>query len=63
MKTLITGAAGFIGSNLAEALIKLNQRVIAVDNFSTGYLHNIEEITRNFDAAEKKNFNFFEPRK
>lgn len=57
---LVTGAAGFIGSNLAEALIKLNQRVIAVDNFSTGYLHNIEEITRNFDAAEKKNFNFFE---
>ena len=57
---LITGAAGFIGSNLVEALIKLNQKVIAIDNFSTGYLYNIEEITENFDTAEKKNFNFFE---
>ena len=47
---LITGAAGFIGSNLVEALIKLNQKVIAIDNFSTGYLYNIEEITENFET-------------
>jgi UDP-N-acetylglucosamine 4-epimerase len=34
---LATGAAGFIGSNLLEDLLKLNQRVIGLDNFSTGY--------------------------
>lgn len=37
---LITGVAGFIGSNLLEALLKLNQRVVGLDNFSTGYQHN-----------------------
>jgi len=35
---LVTGVAGFIGSNLAEALLKLNQKVISLDNFSTGPL-------------------------
>jgi len=39
---LITGVAGFIGSNLLEKLLKLNQRVIGVDNFSTGYKSNID---------------------
>ena len=39
---LVTGAAGFIGSNLVEALLKLNQRVVGLDNFATGYRHNID---------------------
>ena len=34
---LITGAAGFIGSNLVEKLISLNQRVVGLDNFETGF--------------------------
>ena len=33
---LVTGVAGFIGSNLLEALLKLNQKVMGLDNFSTG---------------------------
>lgn len=41
---LITGVAGFIGSNLLEALLKLGQRVIGLDNFSTGYRHNLEQV-------------------
>ena len=39
---LITGVAGFIGSNLLEALLKLNQKVVGIDNFDTGYQHNID---------------------
>ncbi|MBF0161872.1 MAG: SDR family oxidoreductase [Magnetococcales bacterium] len=41
---LITGAAGFIGSNLLEALLRLDQRVRAIDNFATGYRHNLEQV-------------------
>lgn len=40
---LITGIAGFIGSNLLEALLKLNQKVIGLDNFATGYQHNLDQ--------------------
>ncbi len=41
---LVTGCAGFIGSNLIEALLKLDQHVVGLDNYATGYLHNIEEV-------------------
>ena len=41
---LVTGAAGFIGSNLVETLLKLNQRVIGFDNLSTGYHKNLDEV-------------------
>lgn len=40
-KILVTGGAGFIGSNLCEALLKLNAKVTCLDNFSTGHKHNI----------------------
>lgn len=40
---LVTGAAGFIGSNLVEKLLTLNQKVVGLDTFDTGYQHNIEE--------------------
>ena len=40
---LITGVAGFIGSNILETLLKLNQKVIGLDNFSTGHQKNIDE--------------------
>ena len=39
---LITGVAGFIGSNLLETLLKLNQNVVGLDNFETGFKHNID---------------------
>src|SRR5439155_16502771 len=41
---LVTGVAGFIGSNLLEALLKLDQAVIGLDNFSTGRLENLHEV-------------------
>jgi len=41
---LVTGAAGFIGSNLVEALLKLNQRVTGLDNFATGHQHNLDQV-------------------
>lgn len=41
---LITGVAGFIGSNLLETLLKLNQTVIGLDNFATGHQHNLDEV-------------------
>ena len=40
---LITGVAGFIGSNLLERLLILNQKVVGLDNFDTGYQHNIDQ--------------------
>jgi UDP-N-acetylglucosamine/UDP-N-acetylgalactosamine 4-epimerase len=40
---LVTGAAGFIGSNIVEKLLILNQKVIGLDNFETGYQHNIDQ--------------------
>ena len=41
---LITGVAGFIGSNLLETLLKLNQKVVGLDNFSTGHQYNLNEV-------------------
>lgn len=41
---LITGVAGFIGSNLLEQLLKLDQRVVGLDNFATGYTRNLDEV-------------------
>ena len=41
-KVLITGGAGFIGSNLCEELLRLGNKVICLDNFSTGKIENIE---------------------
>lgn len=43
---LITGAAGFIGSNLVESLLLLDQEVRALDNFSTGHMRNLDEVRR-----------------
>ena len=40
---LVTGVAGFIGSNLLEKLLTLNQRVVGLDNFDTGHQHNIDQ--------------------
>ena len=46
-KILVTGGAGFIGSNLTEALLKLNNEVICLDNFATGKKENITPFTTN----------------
>ncbi|MGB7209525.1 MAG: SDR family oxidoreductase [Pyrinomonadaceae bacterium] len=51
-KCLVTGGAGFIGSNLAEELIRQGAKVNILDNFSTGYRQNLEEIQGDFDFIE-----------
>lgn len=43
---LVTGAAGFIGSNLVEALLALGQTVVGLDNFATGHRRNLDEVER-----------------
>lgn len=57
---LITGVAGFIGSNLLEALLKLNQRVIGLDNFSTGYHRNLDEVQTLVTTEQWLNFKLYE---
>lgn len=51
---LVTGGAGFIGSNLCERLLQMGNKVVCLDNFSTGYKHNIESFinNRNFTLIE-----------
>ncbi|MFM9903836.1 MAG: SDR family oxidoreductase [Pyrinomonadaceae bacterium] len=51
-KVLVTGGAGFIGSNLAEELIRQGARVTIIDNLITGFRENLEEIKGDFDFIE-----------
>lgn len=57
---LITGVAGFIGSNLLERLLLLNQQVIGIDNFSTGHSRNLEDVQSRVGDATWSQFKFFE---
>jgi UDP-N-acetylglucosamine 4-epimerase len=57
---LVTGVAGFIGSNLLEALLLLNQHVVGLDNFATGHQHNLDEVQFLVSAEQWKRFNFIE---
>jgi len=57
---LITGVAGFIGSNLLETLLSLGQRVVGLDNFLTGHRRNLEEVKESLFPDQWKNFNFIE---
>lgn len=57
---LITGVAGFIGSNLLEALLRLNQKVTGLDNFSTGHWHNLEQVQELVGSDAWRNFTFIE---
>ena len=51
-KFLITGGAGFIGSNLAEELLRQGAKVIILDNLVTGFRENLEEIKGDFEFIE-----------
>lgn len=51
-KWLITGVAGFIGSNLLEALLKLDQEVVGLDNFATGHQRNLDEVRSQVSPAQ-----------
>lgn len=56
---LVTGVAGFIGSNLLETLLKLNQQVIGLDNFATGHQHNIDQALQDVgEESSTKRFVF-----
>jgi len=57
---LITGVAGFIGSNLLEKLLLLNQQVVGLDNFSTGFQKNLDEVKDQVNAQQWQRFRFFE---
>jgi UDP-N-acetylglucosamine 4-epimerase len=55
---LVTGVAGFIGSNLLETLLKLNQKVVGLDNFATGHQHNLDEVKTEVSEEQFKRFTF-----
>jgi UDP-N-acetylglucosamine 4-epimerase len=57
---LVTGVAGFIGSNLLEALLNLDQKVVGLDNLSTGHMHNLKEVQDSINLEKWKNFRFIE---
>lgn len=55
---LITGVAGFIGSNVLETLLKHHQKVVGLDNFSTGHRHNLEQVQTLVSSEQWRNFSF-----
>ena len=57
---LVTGVAGFIGSNLLETLLKLDQTVVGLDNFATGHQHNLDEVQSLVSTEQWAKFSFIE---
>lgn len=57
---LVTGAAGFIGSNILQHLLSLNQHVVGLDNFATGFRHNLEDVKLQVSAEQWSRFKFYE---
>lgn len=57
---LVTGVAGFIGSNLLEALLELDQEVIGLDNFATGHQHNLDKVQALVSAQQWARFTMIE---
>lgn len=57
---LITGVAGFIGSNILETLLKLDQKVVGLDNFVTGFKRNLDEVRALVSTPQWNRFNFIE---
>ncbi|MCA4001960.1 Vi polysaccharide biosynthesis UDP-N-acetylglucosaminuronic acid C-4 epimerase TviC [Vibrio vulnificus] len=57
---LVTGVAGFIGSNLLEKLLNLDQTVVGLDNFATGHQHNLDEVRSLVTAEQWGRFRFIE---
>jgi len=59
-KWLVTGAAGFIGSNLLQSLLELDQHVVGLDNFATGHRANLQEVERSVTSDRWRRFGFIE---
>ena len=53
-KILVTGGAGFIGSNLCEVLIEKGNKVVCLDNFATGKRENLDEIINHSNFRQSK---------
>jgi UDP-N-acetylglucosamine 4-epimerase len=60
LRWLVTGSAGFIGSHLLEALLRLGQDVVSVDNFETGHRQNLEEVRQAVGAEQWRRHEFLE---
>jgi UDP-N-acetylglucosamine 4-epimerase len=59
-KWLVTGVAGFIGSNLLEELLRLDQMVVGLDNFATGHQHNLDQVRETLSPEQWQRFHFIE---
>ena len=57
---LVTGVAGFIGSNLLETLLRLDQHIVGLDNFATGHQRNLDQVQSTVDAAQWSRFQLIE---
>ena len=57
---LITGVAGFIGSNLLESLLQLDQKIIGLDNFETGFRKNLDRVEKLVQPEQWNKFQFYE---
>src|ERR1700693_189928 len=57
---LVTGSAGFIGSHLLEALLRLELEVVSLDSFATGYRRNLEEVRRSVGAQAWQSHTFIQ---
>jgi UDP-N-acetylglucosamine 4-epimerase len=57
---LVTGAAGFIGSNLVETLLRLGQNVVGLDNFATGHRRNLADIESSLGVSAWSRFHLME---
>lgn len=60
VKWLVTGVAGFIGSNLLKSLLQLNQHVVGLDSFATGFRHNIDQVRTSVTLTQWNGFKFIE---
>jgi UDP-N-acetylglucosamine 4-epimerase len=59
-KWLVTGVAGFIGSNLLEELLRLDQMVVGLDNFATGHQHNLDQVRETLSPEKWQRFHLIE---
>lgn len=59
-KWLVTGVSGFIGSNILETLLNLNQEVVGLDNFATSKITNLNQVENNVSKEQWNRFRFFE---
>ena len=60
LRWLVTGSGGFIGSHLLEALLRLGQDVVSVDNFETGHRDNLEEVRQAVGDEQWERHQFLE---